>query len=166
MKKIIAMLLCVAMVAAFAVNAFAAGPFVVLPDPSTIAEYYEKAVTDAQDDAGTLFALEAYAKNLKAASKALKDAKKDLADMQKAAVDAIKVAQNYGLATAYEIAMYQFQAEVQKAIGDYYFSIVDEFVGGDWGSPAAQAYDPSTFPPVWMFVDRDIDKHYIDEPAA
>ena len=156
MKKIIAMLLCVAMVAAFGASAFAAGPFIVLPNPSTIADYYAKAVEDAQADAGTLFALEAYAKNLKAAEKALKDAKKDLADMQKAAVDAIKVAQNWGLATAYQVAMYQFEEDVQKAIGDYYFSVVDEFIGGDWAANAD--YDGTSFPPVFMYVGAAIDE--------
>ena len=154
MKKIIAMLLCVAMVAALAVSAFAAGPFVVKPDPSTIQEYYAKDVADAQDEDTYLFALEAYAKNLKNAEKALKDAKKDLADMQKAALDAIKVAQNYGLATAYQIAMFEFQAEVQKAIGDYYFSIVDDFVGGDWSGNNA-LYDGTL--PVNLNVGHEID---------
>ena len=132
MKKIIAMLLCVAMVAAFAVNAFAAGPFVVTFSGSTIEDYYNKAVNDALTDAAGKSPLELYAANLKAAQKTLKAAKDELATQQKAAVDAIKVAQNYLVATAYEVAIAQLQVDIQKAIADAYFDYVDEFIGGDW----------------------------------
>ena len=52
MKKIIAMLLCVAMVAALAVSAFAAGPFVVAGRNSTIEDYYKKGVKDKVDASG------------------------------------------------------------------------------------------------------------------
>lgn len=134
MKKIIAMLLCVAMVAAFAVSAFAAGPFTVSFSASTIEEYYKKAVADAKADAGDKSPLEAYAANLKAAQKALSNAKDELAAQQKAAVDAIKVAQNYLVATAYEVAIAELQVDVQKAIADAYFDYVDEFIEGDWAN--------------------------------
>lgn len=141
MKKIIAMLLCVAMIAAFAVSAFAAGPFTVTFSSSTIEEYYNKKVNDALKDAGTKSPLELYAANLKDAKKALSNAKDELAAQQAAAVDAIKVAQNYLVATAYEVAIAQLQVDIQKAIADAYFDYVDEFIDGDW-SGSYTAHDP------------------------
>ena len=134
MKKIIAMLLCVAMVAAFAVSAFAAGPFQVKFSASTIEEYYKQAIADAKTDAAGKSPLEKYAADLKAAEKTLKAAKDELATQQKAAVDAIKVAQNYLVATAYEVAIAELQVDIQKAIADAYFDYVDEFIGGDWAN--------------------------------
>ena len=115
MKKIIAMLLCVAMVAAFAVSAFAAGPFVLHGKDSYIGDYYTKDWEDAMDDVFGASYLEGYAKQLSAAKKALAKAKKDLADMQAAAIDAIAVAQNYAVATMYEAAMYQLEADVDRS---------------------------------------------------
>ena len=132
MKKIIAMLLCVAMVAAFAVTAFAAGPFQVAFSASTIEEYYKKDIADAKADAANKSPLEQYAANLKAAEKALKDAKKELETQQKAAVDAIKAAQNYLVATAYEVAIAELQVDIQKAIAQAYFDYTEDFIGGDW----------------------------------
>ena len=134
MKKIIAMLLAVAIVASLGISALAAGPFDVAFSASTIEDYFKKAVADATADAAGKSPLELYAANLKAAQKTLKAAKDELATQQKAAVDAIKVAQNYLVATAYEVAIAQLQVDVQKAIADAYFDYVDEFIGGDWAN--------------------------------
>ena len=132
MKKIIAMLLCVAMVAAFGASAFAAGPFeVVVTGKSTYQAIYEDTVAKAKAAAASASALSQYAAELAKAQKALAGAKKTLAAVKGDAVGAAQTAVNYAVATAYEVAAHSLYLEATKAIADFYYDFALGLVDGD-----------------------------------
>ena len=131
MKKIIAMLLCVAMVAAFAVSAFAAGPFTVVTSGSTYDEIYADTVAKAKAAAAAASDLSKYAAELSKANKELANAKKLLAAVKGTAVDAAKTSVTYAVATAYEAAAAKMYEEATKAVADFYYDFLLGLADGD-----------------------------------
>lgn len=126
MKKIIAMLLCVAMVAALAVSAFAATPWAGVSkstyfDGETydVKSVYDRFVDKVNGYYTADSALSDYASALGAAKKAVAQRQADfnqaIADLK----DAIKTAQNAALAGAYAVATEQLEIDAAIAINDF-----------------------------------------------
>lgn len=133
MKKIIAMLLCVAMVAAFGVNAFA---LTTTTSDSTIDEIMAalKADKDAKDAAKN--AIAKYADNLAAAKKLYGDQKDALNAALKATKSAVEVAQYTAVAVAYAEAVEDYIVAVNEAIAQYYLDA--GFDKDPWAPAAAE----------------------------
>ena len=131
MKKIIAMLLCVALVASMGISAFAAGPFTVLTSTDTFGDLYKEIVADAKAANAALSDLSKYAKELSQAKKDLADAKKLLGAVKADAVNAAQTAYTYAVATAYEAAAAKMYEDATKAIAQFYFDFVLDLAGGD-----------------------------------
>ena len=146
MKKIIAMLLCVAMIAAFAVSAFAAtAPWIgvnkayIWEDGDTLYINAVKSVgqmTDEKLAAANDYAnvLAAYASNLKAATKVLEKNQKALKTLVADLKDAVKTAQTIALANAYNQAIEQFENEAAIAINDWLAEVHVDLINAndDW----------------------------------
>lgn len=137
MKKIIAMLLCVAMVAAFAVNAFAAGPFKVDATKSSAAYFYDELVNG--ETTAVAGSLAAYAEQLSAAKKEFAAAKKSLGDLLGVVNDAVKTAQYQAVATYYEAAAVLYEEAANEALANFYYSVAEDLfkdgaVVGDLGT--------------------------------
>ena len=115
MKKIIAMLLCVAMVAALSVAAFADLKGITDPKVSSV----EELVQAKKDAAADKTALEAYAASLAAAKKAAGDAKAALADVLSNVKAAAQAAQYNALEAYFNAAAEKAEIEIETAINNY-----------------------------------------------
>ena len=120
MKKIIAMLLCVAMIAAIAISAYADVKVEVVSSKKLTS--IEDWITELNKPV-TKTDLQKYAEALTAA-KAVATAGKDaLNDALKAAKDAIQAAQYVAIAQAYVDALVDYTNEVNKAIAQLYVDL-------------------------------------------
>ena len=119
MKKIIAMILCVAMVAALSVSAFAAVTVTITTGKiTTIDEYIEELNKPVEKTA-----LEQYASALSAAKATATVEKAKLQTALNAAKNAIQAAQYVAIAQAYEDAVVAYTNEVNKAIAQIYVDL-------------------------------------------
>ena len=143
MKKIIAMLLCVAMVAAFGINAFAAVKSVGITNPtvSTVQELLDARNAGDADLPKTY--LNAYAKTLNDMNKELAKAKKIYAAAVKDVKDSYAVAQAYLLTAAYESAWADLQIETTKAING---AIADALYEMGWVTAPTFTWDVAVLP--------------------
>ena len=118
MKKIIAMLLCVAMVAALGINVFAEVKSVGITNPTVSSVQELLDAKNAGDFELPKTYLHDYAKTLKDMNKELAKAKKIFAAAVKDVKDSYAVAQAYLLTAAYEDAWAELQIETTKAINE------------------------------------------------
>ena len=154
MKKIIAMLLCVAMIAAFGVNAFAAVTTTALTSGMPDVEKAGDRITDIYKEAikepvGTA----ALAASLSAAKKAYNTAVKNYNELLGKIGDAAKAAQYEAVASYYNAANVILDINVQDALQDFvghayydaYYAVADAVYDGivdDAGNKLyADAYD-------------------------
>ena len=119
MKKIIAMILCVAMVAALSVSAFAAVTVTIKTGTITTIDDYIKELSKPVVKTD----LEKYAAALSAAKAVANVEKTELQKALNAAKDAIQAAQYVAIAQAYEDAVVAYTNEVNKAIAQVYVDL-------------------------------------------
>lgn len=143
MKKIIAMLLCVAMVAAFGINAFAAVKSVGVTNPTISSVGELLAALNAGDSDLPKTYLNAYAKTLNDMNKELAKAKKIYAAAIKDVKDSYAVAQAYLLTAAYEDAWAELQVETAKAINA---AIAESLYEMGWVTAPTFTWDVAVLP--------------------
>ena len=112
MKKLIAMLLCVAMIAALSVNAFAGSKLVT----KSTDDLWEKVSGKSTSSHGYT---RNYAENLKDAQKYASDKKSDATKTLKAVKDAVAVIQNYALGEAYKTMIDVVDVAVEDAVNQF-----------------------------------------------